>query len=474
MMYIKLKASTIKNWMDEYLDSIVKKQELREKYIVNPKADFTRNRTISLQDTVKMLCTSSSGTLDATLSEYYDDDELHPTPTAHINAMKKIKQCLWEDLFYVGTEKMIESLDVKTYKGYQLFAIDGTDLALPKYDEECFISSAIHHGQVSSHYAIHINPLLNILSGICHDIVLQMGATMNEQSAAVELVDNLRTETKSIIEGDRAYLSYNLMAHIIEAGHYFLLRSKDGDPTQSIGSYWWDKFGKGKDTGSINVTIRLTRANTKAVKSSDLYHALPGKRKFDFLPQESPFKQGRKSHSVEEIPSEYYYEISFRVVRVRIGEEGSDNEYELLVTNLPEDEFTDEELKELYHLRWTLETYFRELKHDAGLLYFHAKRTDFIIAEIYAKLLLQNLIAGLCTEAFKSKEKREHRKIKDKDINHSNASRETKKFLRKGDRGDPEKFLKQLATGLVPIKENRSFPRRLHLRGFYGFGYRAA
>ncbi len=104
-MYTKLKTSTIKNWMDEYLDPIVKKHELREKYIANPKADFTRNRTISLQDMVKMLCTSSSGTLDAMLSEYYDDDELHPTPTAHINAMKKIKQCLWEDLFYVGTER---------------------------------------------------------------------------------------------------------------------------------------------------------------------------------------------------------------------------------------------------------------------------------------------------------------------------------------------------------------------------------
>ncbi len=107
MCYIKLNASTIKNWMDEYLDPIVEKPELREKYIVNPQADFTRNRTISLQDTVKMLCTSSSGTLDSALSEFYDSDELYPSPTAHIAAMKKIKPCLWKDLFYNGNADIL-------------------------------------------------------------------------------------------------------------------------------------------------------------------------------------------------------------------------------------------------------------------------------------------------------------------------------------------------------------------------------
>ena len=58
---------------------------------------------------------------------------------------------------------------------------------------------------------------------------------------------------------------------------------------------------------------------------------------FDFLP-----KTSRKS-----IPMSPYY-ISFRLVRFKLTEDT----YELLITNLAEDEFDVNELKELYAMRW--------------------------------------------------------------------------------------------------------------------------
>lgn len=55
--------------------------------------------------------------------------------------------------------------------------------------------------------------------------------------------------------------------------------------------------------------------------------------------------------------------MSLRVVRIKIGEE----RYESLVTNLPSNEFSTADLKQLYHLRWGIETAFRELKYSLGM-----------------------------------------------------------------------------------------------------------
>ncbi|MFL2132195.1 transposase, partial [Ruoffia sp. FAM 24228] len=41
----------------------------------------------------------------------------------------------------------------------------------------------------------------------------------------------------------------------------------------------------------------------------------------------------------------------------------SESTYECLITNL-DDNFTPNDLKELYHLRWGIETSFRDLKHS--------------------------------------------------------------------------------------------------------------
>ncbi|MBO4393561.1 MAG: transposase, partial [Spirochaetales bacterium] len=79
--------------------------------------------------------------------------------------------------------------------------------------------------------------------------------------------------------------------------------------------------------------------------------------------------------------------LTFRVVRFQLDT----GEWETLVTSLPRTEFPLMALKDLYHLRWGIENAFRELKYDIGLNNFPAKREDFIIQEIFAKLFMYNV-----------------------------------------------------------------------------------
>ena len=63
----------------------------------------------------------------------------------------------------------------------------------------------------------------------------------------------------------------------------------------------------------------------------------------------------------------------------------SDSSYETVITNLDAEEYSPEELKQLYGMRWGIETSFRELKYTVGLLHFHAKKGG----EHYARDLFQ-------------------------------------------------------------------------------------
>ena len=77
------------------------------------------------------------------------------------------------------------------------------------------------------------------------------------------------------------------------------------------------------------------------------YKFMPTIQAFDYLP----------------LKSKDTYAMSFRIARFAIA----DDSYEMLVTNLNRSEFSINDLKEIYHLRWGIETSFRELKYSIGL-----------------------------------------------------------------------------------------------------------
>ena len=81
-----------------------------------------------------------------------------------------------------------------------------------------------------------------------------------------------------------------------------------------------------------------------------------------------------------------FYPLDFRVIRFAITESSS----ECIITNLPQEEFTMNEIKKLYAMRWGIETSFRELKYAIGLACFHSKKVEYIMQEIYARLILYN------------------------------------------------------------------------------------
>ena len=65
-------------------------------------------------------------------------------------------------------------------------------------------------------------------------------------------------------------------------------------------------------------------------------------------------------------------------------------------------EFPLERMKELYHLRWGIESSFRKLKYDLGSVQFHSKQDHFIEMELYAHMIMFNAVRLLYKHMYHS------------------------------------------------------------------------
>ena len=124
----------------------------------------------------------------------------------------------------------------------------------------------------------------------------------------------------------------------------------------------------------MEITRVLTRKHNKEyMQNRKVYTVLESNVKFDMPPD------------VDEYP------LTFRLVRVKL----STGEYELLVTNLSEEEFTKEELKQVYNLRWQIELNNKEAKYSINLVDLHSRKQSYIRQEIYARYILLNFTNAL-------------------------------------------------------------------------------
>ena len=178
-----------------------------------------------------------------------------------------------------------------------------------------------------------------------------------------------------LLIADRGYESYNIMANAQEKGWKFLIRAKD------LGSRGILTHLPIPEDGTFDCTLSLilTRKQTKEIKSQPhKYRFLTNKTVCDFLdPIENPF-----------------YTLHFRVLRFPITE----STMECIITNLEEEDFPMKEIKKLYEWRWGIERSFRELKYTIGLTNFHAKKVEYILQEIFARLIIYNFCERIITK----------------------------------------------------------------------------
>ena len=149
----------------------------------------------------------------------------------------------------------------------------------------------------------------------------------------------------------------------------------------------------------------------------------------------------------------------------------TEDTYECIITNLDRDEFSSEEIKHLYHLRWGIETSFSELKYAVGMSAFHAKKRDAIKQEIYARLLFYNFSERIMRKVISQHSKKYV--IYQYQINFTRAFHNIRTFLKYKKGGNqPPDIESILAKESEPIRPGLSTPRRVRPQQPIHFVYR--
>jgi ASC-1-like (ASCH) protein len=246
--------------------------------------------------------------------------------------------------------------DYKTYKGLRILATDGSKIQLPTNDETREVFGVEQYknqrGIQGEHSYALASVLYDVLSEIVIDARLEPIKTYEVDLAGTHLQ---RVQKNDLIIYDRGYCAFQMMALVAQTKADFLIRCHDN--SFSI----VNEMLRGKGSDDVIVTIT---ANSK------------------FLGQE------KNRHLPIKLP--------MRFVRVILDT----GEYEVLATSLlDQEEYTLEDFKHLYWLRWGIETLYGRLKTRLNLENFSGLSSEAIRQDFHATILLTGLESILTEDA---------------------------------------------------------------------------
>lgn len=192
--------------------------------------DHTRTRKLSFETVVTSILQMSGGSINRELLSYFKCSKETPTASAFVQQRSKILPDAFESLFHSFTK--INNPQTG-YKGYQVLAVDGSDLHVPTNpnDTESFFP---RKNKQRPYNLLHLNALYDVYSKVYVDAIIQKSRVSNENQALIDMVDRYETKKPTLIIADRGYESYNALAHIQEKGWHFLFRIKDADSKGGI------------------------------------------------------------------------------------------------------------------------------------------------------------------------------------------------------------------------------------------------
>lgn len=401
---------------------------------------FVRNTKLSLVTIISFMLGAEGGSLKKELHKAGID----ATPAAISQRRGQIRPKVFYNVF---ADFNAACVDAETYRGYHLLAVDGTSVNIPRNPNSP--SFVCHSSAPCGYNQLHVNPLYDLCNKTYFDAVIQPEPHKDEIGALVEMLERNSFPVPTIIVADRGYEAYNVIAHLIEKENLeFIIRVKQNHSAmREIARL--PMFALDCD---ISFTITTTQTNEDK-KNRHIYLQVPKKSK-----EGAKTRRGRW-----DFPSPY--KMNLRIVRFQL-ENGT---FETIATSLPRT-FTPADIRELYHLRWGIETSFRDLKYTLGLVNLHGKSDEFVQQEIWAALTMFNFASRISREVIVRQPKGSAYVYR---LNFKMAVYLCREFFKtKG--ADGEKLLADIAKNVESVKPGRADQRNLRAKGFVGFTYRVA
>lgn len=409
--------------------------------------NLSRHRKLTMETVIRLLLSFSGGALAKELWTAGVD----ATPSAFVQQRQKIAPAAFKEVFDRFNESCRYAYDVLYQDKFKLLAVDGTTINL-SYNSSADTFLRVKTHPKGGYNALHLTPLYDLEGLTYEDVVIQAQPQMDEQAALIQMLYRNKFPSNSIILADRGLESYNVLAHFqkrLPSSVYCLIRVRQGK-------------GAMKEIAKLPMTELDRDVLTVLTTSQQKAHKDAG-----YVLMQMSNKSGHKNRARWDHAQTNPFYLRMRVVRFKLEETG---EYETLVTTLPREEFTIDDLKNLYKRRWGIETAFRFVKYSQNLVNLHSRSREGAEQEIYAALTMANFSSRIARQVVLQQRKEN---IYEYRVNLTMAMFLAKQYFRNPD-GDPEQLMRDIAKHTEPVRPNRRDERNIRTKSFVSFTYRVA
>lgn len=249
--------------------------------------------------------------------------------------------------------------EAKTYKGYILTGIDGSDFEIPNTKD----AREMYNGKQQKQCArVTISTCYDLLNHYTLDTIVEKYDYSEIKMAQMHYKTinekQLIGDFKSIRIMDRNYRNLSNIYVYIKNNEKFLMRI-------SKAVYEKENQAMKTDDEIIEIGYEYNRVRYYKETDNELYEYL---------------KSGKT--------------IKVRCVKVKL----ETGETEVLITNLRKEEFNEEEIKELYNLRWQIEINYRYLKNNLKIETITSSKDILIKQDIHSQILVSNMLQAFINE----------------------------------------------------------------------------
>lgn len=322
-------------------------------YFARPGKDFTRTRILHLERVVWLSISLLKSTLCVELDQFFSwlgGKEKSPTKSALVQARQKLLPRFFEDMFELSVSLFYQCFKVKRWKGFRLWASDGTGLRLPERE-----GLGVEFGRAFNQHAAVVSTRFLACYDLLNQLLTKVTFHTNQVSEVVVAMRSIAQIPRDVLMVyDRGFAS-----HIIPFLH--------------------THFGS-------KCIIRLPlgfNASTKRFVTCGLKEQII---------TEKLTKTARKS--LQELGLEHLAQthITYRLIRVILP----DGQIEVLLTTLLDQKrFKQACFAELYRKRWGIESCFFVLKSFFQLANFSSYIVNNCWQDIYAHFILYNIQSAL-------------------------------------------------------------------------------
>lgn len=315
-------------------DLIVSK-DFQNKYKIG--TSFQRTRKLSFSTLIYFVLQSTHKSISINYANLSDSYKSGSLPVVSRQAISKARQNIspsaFFELYKLSVDYYYNSKNItKTWNSYHIFAVDGSTIQIPESQENyLYFGGNPNNTGIESPLAT-VSALYDVMNDILIDVSLNK-YRYNERIAAKEHMEHLPNVQKSIVVFDRGYPSEELFRFL--------------------------------DSRKIKFVMRVPKTFKKAISES----------------KDSLFMYENKTTNT----------LSLRRLNLNISE----NLVEYLVTNISSDELSYDKFKELYHLRWGVESKYRELKNRFEIESFSGIKPVIIQQDFFAAVYLSNIASML-------------------------------------------------------------------------------